>query len=279
MRLLLLPLVSTGALAVSIPQPCLSSNAAALAQRANCPDQALLTSCLQSLPAKSEISAVSQCLLSAGCADADQQADVLAKDCALLFPTNADLRRKRAEVDEPAVTIAPRDDAAYLAATSVPTLFPRSAQRGVDCFSVKDTKTRECKTTTQGGIEGEGDCSMVETTTSVCAPGKTCSLDSSGDTVCMDLKVSLDVAGIIIAIVFGVLAVSGVGTLTFLCCTDRKEQKRLIAKAEATALVRAATKKKKADEAREQRAPLMAQQRARDASAGSSDPFADRNRS
>ncbi|KAG9254490.1 uncharacterized protein F5Z01DRAFT_108086 [Emericellopsis atlantica] len=276
----LLPLLSTGALAVSVPQPCLSSNAAALAQRANCPDQAYLTSCLQSLPRAAEIDEVSDCLLAAGCADAHQQADILAKECALLFPTNADLRRKRAAVDEPAVTFAPRDaDAAYLAGTSVPTLFPRSAMSGEDCFTVKDTKTKECQTVTNGGVETETDCSTITTTTSVCAADKTCSLDKSGDTVCMDLKNSLDAAGIVIAIVFGVLAISGVGTLTFLCCKDRKEQKRLLAKAEATALVRAATKKKKADEAREQRAPLMAQQRARDASTGSTDPFADRNRS
>ena len=88
-------------------------------------------------------------------------------------------------------------------------------------------------------------------------------------------------AGIVVTVIFGVAVVLGIAIVTFLCCKDRKEQKRLVAKAEATALARAQTRKKKAEEVR---APLMRKtsgQRVGSPAAGGTggDPFSDRNRS
>lgn len=77
-------------------------------------------------------------------------------------------------------------------------------------------------------------------------------LDNSNETICL-VKKEMDTAGIIIAIVFaGALALM-MGYLTFMCCRDKKEQKRLAAKSEAVALARAATKKQRAA----QRQPLI----------------------
>jgi hypothetical protein len=90
-------------------------------------------------------------------------------------------------------------------------------------------------------------------------------MDSIGQTVCMVKQDSLGVGGIIIAIVFGVAIVVGIAFLTFACCREGRHQKQLEARAEATALARAQTKKARSAEAR---APLMRQE--------GGDPFADR---
>ena len=83
----------------------------------------------------------------------------------------------------------------------------------------------------------------------------------------MDLQDTLDTAGIVVAIIFGVIITAAVGTITFLCCKDRSEQKRLAAKAEAVALARAATKKQRNNQ---ERAPLVSRN-----VSGGTNPFQD----
>lgn len=139
----------------------------------------------------------------------------------------------------------------------MPLLGRQASQTGGECLEEYEKKTTDCQTVTEDGRETTRSCTDTTVKLSSCRPGKTCSFDKSGNDICMDLQDELDVAGIVIAIVFASAIVIGVGALTFLCCKDRKEQKRLQAKAEATALARAATKKKRAAE---QRQPLMSQQ-------------------
>src|SRR5699024_2200420 len=104
---------------------------------------------------------------------------------------------------------------------------------------------------------------------SECSPGLMCTIGAGNEDICMRKHDSLDIGGIIIAIVFGVLITLGLGTLTFLCCRDRRQQKRLAAKAEAVALARAQTKKKRAQD---QRTPLMQQQAAQGPGSGRGSP-------
>jgi hypothetical protein len=171
-----------------------------------------------------------------------------------------------------------RHDLGYM-----PLLGRQASQSGNECLETYTVDTTSCDVSTNDGRVSTQSCSSTTAERSSCKAGKTCSMDSSGTDICMDLQDDLDVAGIVIAIIFASAIVIGIGTLTFLCCKDRKQQKRLHAKAEATALARAATKKKRA----EMRQPLMSQQHQQSApgpdtsalGGGGADPFHDAHRS
>ncbi|KAL6868817.1 hypothetical protein ACO1O0_000138 [Amphichorda felina] len=289
MRVLSSLFFASGALAAAVARQedpksadydCFLANRREMAADAGCGDHMALSLCFSKLT-DSDPFAIAECYNTAGCGagQAASKAASAQDRCADLFPGDAELRRRRRHIaDEPSAPLTAPP--AFGTADIFPGhdgLFARGPITGDDCFTTKTTKTEVCDMETVDGKTNTVSCSSTEVPVSECASGKTCSMDKQGTNICMDLKDSLDVAGIIISIVFGVAIVLGVASLTFFCCRDRKEQKRMAIKAEATALKRAATKKKRA-EAREQRAPLMREERRRDASAGSTDPFHDQNR-
>lgn len=242
---------------------CLTSNAAHLAALSTCTtDRPLLAHCLSNLDAPAAKEYIAACHIDAGCSeeDAAHSANEDLDYCHDMI-SGADLRRR---------------DLGYM-----PLLGRQASQIGDECLETYTVKTKQCETVTSDGRVSTQSCTDTTADRSSCKAGKTCSMDSSGTDICMDLKNDLDVAGIVIAIIFSAAIVIGIGALTFLCCKDRKEQKRLHAKAEATALARAATKRKRA----EMRQPLMSQQHQQpapgpDTSAlGGADPFHDANRS
>ena len=277
-------LLATGAMAAAVARhedpnsadyDCVLANRREMAADAGCGDHAGLTLCFQQLES-SDPNELAECYHKAGCGGGKAASKAMEAQirCAELFPEDAELRRRRrGDVPAPETTSPPQ-----LASIAMADLWARSAATGDDCLTTSSKMTKVCDMKTEGDSTVTDTCSSTEVPESECAPGKTCSMDNQGNDICMDLEDTLDIAGIIIAIVFGTLIVLGIAVLTWLCCRDRKEQKRLAAKAEATALARAATKKKKAQDARAQRAPLMQEQRGRDASAGSGDPFHDQNR-
>lgn len=244
---------------------CLTSNAAHLADLSTCTtDRSLLAHCLSNLDPPAAREYIASCHIDAGCSpeDAASEAQSALDHCHDMV-SGADLRRR---------------DFGYM-----PLLGRQASQTGGECLETYTVDTTTCDVATNDGQVSTGACRDTTAERSSCKAGKTCSMDSSGTDICMDLHDDLDVAGIVIAIIFASAIVIGIGALTFLCCKDRKEQKRLHAKAEATALARAATKKKRAAEAR---TPLMAQQHHQasagpDTSAlggGGSDPFHDAHR-
>ncbi|POR33672.1 Uncharacterized protein TPAR_06134, partial [Tolypocladium paradoxum] len=150
-------------------------------------------------------------------------------------------------------------------------LTPRAALHGADCFTTSTVDTSSCPLQTSNGHVKTLTCFPTQVAASDCAPGLMCTIDANHEDICMKMQNGLDTGGIIVAIVFAVLVALGLGSLTFLCCRDRRQQKRLAAKAEAVALARAQTKRQKAQEAR---APLM---RPQEGAPGSPNPFHDRN--
>ncbi|KAK0386989.1 hypothetical protein NLU13_5303 [Sarocladium strictum] len=246
---------------------CLTSNAAHLASISTCTtDRSLLAHCLSNLDAPAAKEYIASCHIDAGCSAADASSDA---ESALGYChdmiSGADLRRRGGH------------DLGYM-----PLVGRQASQTGDDCLATYTVNTKVCDTVTSEGRISTQSCSDTTAQRSSCKPGKTCSMDSNGTNICMDLKDDLGVAGIVIAIIFASAIVIGIGALTFLCCKDRKQQKRLQAKAEATALARAATRKKRAAEMRQ---PLMSQQQLApgpDTSAlggGAADPFHDTHRS
>ncbi|KAF7550823.1 hypothetical protein G7046_g7896 [Stylonectria norvegica] len=261
-------LLSGHALAADITSnsECLANNAIELVDAAECGpdaaslDRASIVRCFQQLQTF-EPSDVSACYAAAGCSssEAEKEAGLTLSRCQDIS-REGDLRKRYPGV------FLPRADATTAAAASKAS---GSRRTGTDCFTTGRTSTTSCITTTSKGVEHTGSCVPTEVTTSSCAPGLLCTLDTAGTNICMDKHDGLETSGIVVAIVFGLLITAGVTTLTFLCCKDRKQQKRMVAKAEATALVRAATKKQKTREAR----PLMSRN-----PSGGSNPFQDQAR-
>jgi hypothetical protein len=292
-------ILAGGALALPRPEDCLSSNAARLAAYTSCGDLSKLNQCLSNIPSTT-MEDVQACYLNAGCSQEDALLEARSTlDRCDEWARADDLKKRYRAFPVPHVpvktdvpnargldtAVSPRATGAL----SLNELFGRAKDsfRDADCFDDVTKGTTQCDTSTSKGIEKTFSCRSVTVTESKCKSGMTCSIDKSGGNVCMTLQDSLDTAGVIIAIVFGVALALGIGSLTYLCCKDRKDQKRIAAKAEATALARAATKKQRSKEVR---APLMQNQ---DAAAGGAipsgpvitgpashgDPFGDGNRS
>ncbi|KZZ98825.1 hypothetical protein AAL_02376 [Moelleriella libera RCEF 2490] len=142
-------------------------------------------------------------------------------------------------------------------AAATPTPGGTGPKSGNDCFTSTLSPTTACVLETANGRVQTQTCTPATVTSRDCLPGWMCSLNNQNQDVCMKAQNGLDTGGIIIAIVFGSFIVLGVGYLTFACCREKRQHKRMAAKAEAVALARAQTKKHKAQE---QRAPLMSQQ-------------------
>lgn len=255
-----LPVLLASGVVAMTKNECFSSHGAGLAAFSGCAQRADLAECFVGLAGTADTD-VEQCFVQAGCTPDDAALEArLTLDRCDEWVRAHELRRRAPSADFAQVTVPP--------------VFAR--QNTIrECFMTSFVETSVCPVETNNGAVTTRDCTTTSIARSSCSPGLTCSLDSQGEDVCMELQNALDTAGIIIAIVFGVAIASAIATITYLCCKDRRENKRLTAKAEATALARAATKKQRAADVR---APLMSEQAAPGPS-GNADPFGDRHHS
>lgn len=141
----------------------------------------------------------------------------------------------------------------------------KSIRTGTACFTTTTTTGQSCGPGTNAQGKPTQICTNIPQASARCLPHWLCNQDS-GEAVCMKKHDNLDLGGIIVAIVFAAAIVIGIAALTFMSCKSKRDHKRAAAKAEAVALARAATKKKRAEE---MRAPLMSQPD------GASNPFQD----
>jgi hypothetical protein len=248
-----------GALAALSQTECFTQHSQELVEFSDCGHHASLEYCLSNL-SDASTSDIEACYTNAGCslAEAASEAKYALSRCDELTSLGDLKKRYRGIVGAPEKTLAARD----ARAAPAPTHWARDGT--LECLATSTVKTSSCDIQTDRGVLKTLTCVPTEVAKSACAPGLLCSMDSVGQTVCMKKHDSLDVGGIIIAIVFGVAIVVAITFLTFACCRERRHQKQLEARAEATALARAQTKKARAAEAR---APLMRE---------GGDPFADR---
>lgn len=251
--------LSGSALAVS-QQECFAQHSKELVEFSDCGHPASLEFCLSQITS-SDISDVEACYSNAGCpaAQAVSEAKYALRRCDE-FAKMGDLKKRYRGVLEETMA------AGNPIAAPAPTLWARDST--LECLATSTVKTQSCDIQTDKGVLRTLTCVPTEVAKSACGPGLMCSLDGQGITVCMKKQDDLGVGGIIIAIVFGSFIVIGITFLTFACCRERRHQKQLEARAEATALARAQTKKSRAAESR---APLMRQE--------GGDPFTDRAQS
>ncbi|KAF5973759.1 adenovirus e3 region CR2 domain-containing protein [Fusarium coicis] len=257
----------------AVQQECLANHHEDLAAFADCANKGALSYCLANLKETDE-AALKNCYTSAGCSS-----DAAAKEAHYTFERCSEIAKagelkKRYEA-APIPAIIPRVEAAA-AITDGPKatgeLKKRAADtsRGTDCYTTFKKSTEQCDLETVSDKTRTATCYSTEISTSSCRDEVLCTTDASSDDICMTKK-EMDTAGIIIAIVFAASAALMLGYLTFMCCRDRKEQKRLVAKSEAVALARAATKKQRAA----QRQPLIRNASGQSAP-GAGNPFQDR---
>lgn len=258
---------SSGALALARHE-CYLQNSKDLAEYSDCGHHGSLTHCLSSLDSF-DVSDLQKCYVNAGCsaAEAAIEASYTQDRCDKLSKLGELKKRSRGNVHQAAQTIAVRV-AGNKDEAPLPTVVARAEK--LQCKITKKVKTKTCPLQTQGNKVKTLSCFTTEVARATCAPGLKCALDADGKDICMKLQDNLEIGGIIISIVFGVGILAGISFLTFQCCRESREHKRIAARAEATALARAATKKQRTQDAR---APLMRQQE------GSTDPFHDRNHS
>ncbi|VUC26211.1 unnamed protein product [Clonostachys rosea] len=249
--------LASGAIAAVVApqndQPnCVLYHRAEMAEEAECGNRDTLKTCFEKLETQA-VPQLEECYKSAGCTD--DKASILAlgaEDRCLTKIAGGELRKRtRGELDarapEPTYMARAEDlleNAPGLLGRATTSSANTDTMSGSSCVTASLTKVETCESKSGGGST----CSNVEQTSWVCTPGWTCSFNVEGTHICMVLHNSLDIAGIIVAIVMAVGAIAGIVTITYLCIQNKKEQKRLSAKAEATALARAATKKKRAAE-------------------------------
>ncbi|KYK54480.1 hypothetical protein DCS_06438 [Drechmeria coniospora] len=256
-------------LAGIVRHDCLSLHSSSLT--ADCADRSVLASCLAGLTGTAPDD-IQSCFLDAGCSEdeAAVEAEAISRRCDRL-PQGGDLRRRYLALDLRSQVSETVELAEFLrrdTATPAPTKL-----HGAECFTTSTIDTTTCLLTTADGVQKTQTCTPTQVARSECAPGLKCTIGVNNEDICMVLHNNLETGGIIIAIVFAVIIVVGLGSLTFLCCRDRRNQKSMAAKAEAVALARAATKKHH----QESRAPLMQEQQhmQRDGAPGSPNPFMD----
>lgn len=262
-------LFAGNALAVA-NRECFADHSSDLAVFADCANQKALVSCLEHLDSFTD-NDIQSCYATSGCSDDDAKIEALhtQERCEELLKSGDLKKRFQAEPIPHAVRAEAADVTNPPVKANV--FGKRAPMSGTECFTTEKKSTTECPLETTSGKTVTGSCFPTEVQVSKCAPKLLCTLDSSNNDICMEKK-GMDTGGIIVMIVFASIVALGVGALIFMCCKDRKEQKRLAAKAETVALARAATKKQRERQGAAQRAPLI-----RNAS-GTSNPFQDQTR-
>ncbi|XWW96088.1 hypothetical protein V2A60_004058 [Cordyceps javanica] len=215
---------------------------------AECGSPPAVSRCLSRLGTDVDVDAttVEACFASAGCSSdeaARQARHALARCDEIQAEKALELRRRRAEAAAMAMITPAPNPLRVLAA--------RENARGDDCFTTDVHDEKICP----GFVSGTSQpCHQGPVTAKSCRPGWICTEDPNGTEICMTKVDRLDIGGIIIAIAFSVFILAGIAFLIFMSCAESRAQKKIKARAEATALARAATRKKRADEVR---APLM----------------------
>lgn len=261
------PILALASLAAASPfertSNCLRLHADQISSIVACADASLVAGCLKAQRNGFPASALQSCIVDSGCSkeEATFGAEVLADLCDV--SGSNDLRKRagddaappsqRTVAPAPAVTpvITKRQDDDADKATTAKEARPSNSE----CYQTSTIDTESCSINTK---PGESNCSSMKLEKVRCRDGWLCSVSRQGGTSCMERVDNLDTGGIIVAIIFGAAIVIALGLMTFFCCKDKREQKKLEAKAEAAAIAKSSNVGSRARKVSD-RQPLMAQ--------------------
>ncbi|KAK7751717.1 hypothetical protein SLS62_006378 [Diatrype stigma] len=217
---------------------CVQQRSEELAQVAACGDKGSLQHCFKYSPGYVSWSLLEQCFEKAGCTreEAVIEASFVVKQCDE-GASGAELRRRGLQPQLAARTTIPLVTARAEVTTTDATT---TATISLTCSTDSVYTTTTCPVQSTGTASGSTlDCYDTPMTTSVCASNMVCVADEVN--VCMERINTISGAGtwfcvILLATVF----TFGVSLLFFLCCRDRRYQKKLRAQKEALDIAKTA---------------------------------------
>ncbi|KAH6646188.1 hypothetical protein BKA67DRAFT_541168 [Truncatella angustata] len=162
-------------------------------------------------------------------ASADSTTTTDASTTATTTGTSAVSKRETTDTTATATTTA----ATTAATTDTTATGSTTVFSGTACSSAKATAVSSCDS------KNQYDCSIVTTTTLVCRSNYYCDTDASGNNLCMVRQDGMTLSGTIVAIFLAIGMTGIIASVIFLCCQDRKEQKRQRARTEAAAIAKA----------------------------------------
>lgn len=130
---------------------------------------------------------------------------------------------------------SPQDTTAVATTTTAITATAAAATTSLQCYTTITFTTEGfdiINTDSSGRVSRSFNSQKVGIKTR-CADGLVCSGES-----CMEAENGLDGSGVAVAIFFGAAAAVAFGTVIFLCCRDRRNDKKLRAKAEAAKIAK-----------------------------------------
>lgn len=238
--LLLLP-SSLGA-SVADRSACVRSGADDLAAAAACGDKGALKYCFEHAPQYIEAGDLERCFHDSGCTSAEAaiEAAFILHNCDVAKSV-AELRRRGPEPLAAMTLLDARQDTTTAAtATATTTAANGGFTPSIQCSTETTISTSSCPIQSTGTASGRTiTCYPSTATTSVCASENICMKDSQGIDTCMRRDDSLDTGEIIVTIILGVCFAAGLATLVFLCCRDKRAERKLRARAEAAAIAKA----------------------------------------
>ncbi|SPO04080.1 uncharacterized protein DNG_06763 [Cephalotrichum gorgonifer] len=242
---------------------CIRSQTPTITDLARCGDPTEFAECLNKVPESFSSEDVASCLAVSGCSD--DLAAVGAQTIVDLCESVQDLRKRDDDEDEKRAA-EPRQkwetpQPTPRAVSPNPVVAPRqetttsaSAKPSDDaCYSTSVISTKLCSM-----VDSHITCSDTTINKISCRKELLCRINAQGGTACMERVDSLDTGGIIVSIVFGSAIAIALGLLIFCCCRERRQHKKLAAKAEAAAIAKASSVGKRARNVSD-RQPLMTQ--------------------
>ncbi|KAK8013971.1 hypothetical protein PG990_007267 [Apiospora arundinis] len=212
----------------SLPATVLSPPAVA----PKCGDQSLLRGCFESVPTLDTATIVEQCLLDAGCTadESKRETHSLIAWCDSHFGSDQDLKRRGIDPLPQPTPLTQAPDLYLRQATTTSTGAESSPS---PCSTETEVEISSCKT------DHINECVKTMTKSMVCAKGNMCMTDNSGNNICMYRKDGMTTSGAVVGIFLAVVLSVTIAALFFLCCKDKRDQKRARAKSEAAAIAKA----------------------------------------
>ncbi|KAL0936277.1 uncharacterized protein CTRU02_208492 [Colletotrichum truncatum] len=223
---------------------CLRSRNSELSRLGTCGMAGSVAHCLDMIPDDFTQADLEACWVHAGCdhAEAVVEAQWALDKCDEYGNLAAELRLRhvpivaRATTDTTDTATAATTAAATATGTAATATGTGSSSTKV-CSTTTTVSTTACPSYTTGSKSGQAmksGCFPTMASYATCAAGMLCSNDT-----CIVKQNSLTGGGIAVALFFAVSITGAIGIITFLCCRDRKNRKRIMAKAEAAAIAKA----------------------------------------
>ncbi|KAJ0134749.1 hypothetical protein CTA2_2422 [Colletotrichum tanaceti] len=217
---------------------CLRSRSLELAKLVACGEPKSVAHCLEMLPDELTQTDLEKCYLHAGCevAEAIIESQWTLDRCGDDGNVPAELRKRHVPVLARQTTAA-----AETAAAATATATGTGTGSSIICSTTTTKSTTLCPVVSTGVQKGrtlkEG-CYPTQVSFATCAAGLLCKDDLEGKPSCLVLDNKVYGGGVAVAIFFAVAITGAIAWITFLCCRERKQKKRIAARAEAAAIAR-----------------------------------------